>query len=1047
MRLYYIVLAALLLVPGLTSAEPVAQVFVLHSYSQEYPWTQSQHNGFMQALADDPLGKVTVSTEYLDTKRRSYDETYANDLARHLRLKYSGYKPSAIYVTDDNALLFARDHLSGIFPGVPVFFSGINDYDVLGTLDPARFTGVFELKEVAPNLRWLLSVDKNANDLVFVGDGSNTYQAVEIEARKEMAPSGLRASFISETRLDRALERLRSLPGKYLFLTTVGGMTDADGQVLPLRDIIRSFAKTGHLVVSMEDGYVMEGVLGGWVTSGRNQGAGAARSLLAYLHGKPVSGIPPILKSPNAMIFDEGALQKNGISMPTSLRDHAVLLNPLATFYEKNHYVILGVLEGLAAVLFLVVTGALVVLSRRNRELRVARSIAEQAESIQREALDRIQKIASRVPGVVFQYRLRADGSSCFPFASEAIREIYRVTPGEVQEDAAKVFSIIHPDDSAGLTASIQQSALELSPWKYEYRVKFGDGCVRVLFGNAVPQREDDGSVLWHGFITDITAQKEAEKELLETNRHLEKAIARAKELTVQADAANLAKSAFLAAMSHEIRTPLNGILGSTEILSRSELKEDQNELIQMILTSGDHLLSTINDILDFSKIEAGQIELEEVDFPLIGEVEKVLDVVTPAARKRGVELAFIPEPGIPAVVRGDVTRLRQVLVNLVGNAIKFTERGSVTVHCEKFSPGRICFKVRDTGIGIPAEKLPLLFEPFTQADNSTTRRFGGTGLGLAISQRLVQIMGGELRVESKPGTGSCFSFDLPIPAGDSKTPSRGWETELEVDLSGFKALVIDDAEVNLRLVHHAFAAAGGTTILADSFDAGLKLLRLHPEIDLILLDRFLPDIRGEEAVHEIRRCREVCPPVILLASDIQSLDRGRFAAVLQKPLKVQTLVSICKSVLSSTSKPVRFSNPSPENQCPENPTRVLLADDNEVNRKIALLLLKALGVSDITLAFNGNEAVEQWKRGSFDIVFMDCQMPGMDGRQATRLIREHEKRIGENRHQIIIGLSAGAMSEDRQTALAAGMDDYLIKPIKRRDLGRSLDKWAKRTE
>lgn len=273
---------------------------------------------------------------------------------------------------------------------------------VLGTLDPARFTGVFELKEVAPNLKWLLAVDRAANDLVFVGDGSNTYQAVETEARKELASTGLRATFVSETRLDRAMERLRGLPGKYLFLTTVGGMTDADGHVLLLRDIIRSFAQTGRIVVSMEDGYVMEGVLGGWVTSGHNQGAEAARLLLAYLHGRPVSGLPPVLKSPNALVFDDLVLQKSGITLPAEIRAQEVLLNPRVNFYERNHLLVIGTLEGLAAALFLIVSGGVVVLSRRNRELSIARSGAEHAELVQREALDRLQKIAGHVPGVVF---------------------------------------------------------------------------------------------------------------------------------------------------------------------------------------------------------------------------------------------------------------------------------------------------------------------------------------------------------------------------------------------------------------------------------------------------------------------------------------------------------------------------------------------------------------------------------------------------------------------------------------------------------------------
>jgi hypothetical protein len=349
-------LALCLFVPGMLYAVHTNQIFILHSYSQEYPWTQGQHEGFIRTLAADTPVESLVSTEYLDTKRRAYDETYARELARHLRLKYADYQPSAIYVTDDNALLFARDHLSRVFPGVPVFFSGVNDYDVRSSLDPGLFTGVFERKEVAPNIEWLLRMDKDANDLVFIGDGSNTYQAIESELRSELAPYRMRVTFVAEKRLDRVLARLNNLPGKYIFLTTLGGMTDERGQVLHLRDIMKSLALTGRIVISMEDAYIIEGVLGGYVTSGEKQGMNAARLFLAYRHGKSMVDLPPILKSPNALIFDDRVLQQHGIDLPENLRSQAVLLNPRLGFYEHYRSLILGTLISLAALLFLVVT-------------------------------------------------------------------------------------------------------------------------------------------------------------------------------------------------------------------------------------------------------------------------------------------------------------------------------------------------------------------------------------------------------------------------------------------------------------------------------------------------------------------------------------------------------------------------------------------------------------------------------------------------------------------------------------------------------------------
>ncbi|MEI6035960.1 MAG: histidine kinase dimerization/phospho-acceptor domain-containing protein, partial [Verrucomicrobiae bacterium] len=369
-----ILFALLLLAAGALSAAPTTSILVVHSYSQHYPWTQSQDEGFMEALEADAGGNASVCTEYLDTKRRRYDETYANEFAGYLAMKYAGYHPAAIYVTDDDSLLFARDHLASVFPGTPVFFSGVNNYDALKTLDSSLVTGVFELKEVVPNIDWLRSFDKDANDLIFVGDGSSTYVPIEKEAKKVLGALGLRATFIAEKRLDTALEKLRTLPGKYVILTTVGGMADENGQVLPLPEIVKGIAGAGRIVISMEDSYVMEGVLGGWVTSGHEHGRKAARLLLDNLHGTPVASLPPVLKSPNVFLFDDRALEKDRIILPANVRDQAVLLNPRLSFYELNRGLILGCLVGLATALVLFVSWTIIVLSRKNRALTVSQS-------------------------------------------------------------------------------------------------------------------------------------------------------------------------------------------------------------------------------------------------------------------------------------------------------------------------------------------------------------------------------------------------------------------------------------------------------------------------------------------------------------------------------------------------------------------------------------------------------------------------------------------------------------------------------------------------
>jgi len=671
----------------------------------------------------------------------------------------------------------------------------------------------------------------------------------------------------------------------------------------------------------------------------------------------------------------------------------------------------------------------------------------KQAEAIQHEALTRLQKIASRVPGLVYQFRRRRDGSSCFPFASEGIREIYRLSPEEVREDASKVFARLHPDDLAGVSATIAASALDLSLWQHEFRVRFDDGVIRTLYGSATPQREEDGAVLWHGFIAyiterkqadermrlktalleaqvnatldgilvvdgagkriltnqriyelfdvpaailaddddsallqhvvgltkqpaqfldkvmflyehrdeisrdeielksgmvldrysapffavdgencgriwtfhDITERKQAEAALLETNCQLEAATSRANQLAANAELANIAKSDFLANMSHEIRTPMNGVIGMTSLLLDTALTEEQYRYAQAVQASGEALLSLVNDILDFSKIEAGKLELERLDFSLATVLDEVSDVLALPAQRKGLEFTCGIVPNAPCCLHGDPNRLRQVLLNLAGNAIKFTRHGEVAVRASLVSASAtvvvLRFTVRDTGIGIPVDKQALLFGKFSQVDASTTRHYGGTGLGLAISKQLVQLMGGEIGVVSDAGRGAefwftaCFGPCAPLPTA----------------------------------AHH----------------------RREP---------------------------------------------GSLAAAPR----------------------------SPRRQWPG--CRILLAEDNLINQKVALGYMAAMGLQ-VDVVATGVEAIQALASVAYDLVLMDIQMPEMDGLEATRLIRGAQS--GVLHPQVpIVAMTASAMLGDQETCLAAGMNDYISKPINPTSLAIVLDRW-----
>lgn len=466
---------------------------------------------------------------------------------------------------------------------------------------------------------------------------------------------------------------------------------------------------------------------------------------------------------------------------------------------------------------------------------------------------------------------------------------------------------LCHPDDLIRSNAMLEKVfSREVEYYDCECRMlhKRGDWIWVRDRGKVTAWSPGGKPVRMSGTHSDITPRKRQEEELQ-----------RAKQA---ADAANKAKSAFLAIMSHEIRTPLNGIIGATELLGATELTEKQAEFVEMTLTSGHALLSTINDILDYSKIESAQIEIEDTEFRLDQLVEGVIDVVTPAARKQGIGLALKTDSTVPASVHGDPMRLRQVLTNLAGNAVKFTEQGRVEISVASRPDGRIHFSVRDTGIGIPANRIADLFSPFTQADVSTSRKYGGTGLGLAISKTLVTLMGGDLVVQSRLGEGSEFSFEIPLrPAGKSGSDE-------------------------------------------------------------------------EPAERNASPKKQSAPP------QLEPLD-----------------------------------------------LHVLLVEDNRLNKVITENFLRSLGISRLSFAEDGLEALESLRESPFDLIFMDCQMPRMDGYQTTRSIRELEQSGELAGRRKIVGLSAAAIRGDRERAMEAGMDDYLTKPLRKKELADCIRRWA----
>lgn len=663
----------------------------------------------------------------------------------------------------------------------------------------------------------------------------------------------------------------------------------------------------------------------------------------------------------------------------------------------------------------------------RSFELMADR-VEERENCIRQLESARFQTLVKNIPGVTFRYA--DDLNKTMDFVSKPIEELTGYPPESFIGDSELDYhDIVLPEDVEAREQSIREAVKTGQPWEIEYRIRRKDGSQRWVYECGRAIKEEDGKVWLDGIMLDHTSRKEMEDELLTARE--------------DADAANTAKSVFLANMSHEIRTPMNAVIGLSHLALQTELSSRQRDYLTKIQGAANNLLGIINDILDFSKIEAGKLEIEEIDFRVDQVLENVSSILAPKSSEKGLELLITRDSDIPPVLVGDPLRLGQILINLAGNAIKFTEKGEVMIRVDSEGEERLRFTIKDTGIGMTEEQVGRLFQSFSQADTSTTRRYGGTGLGLAICKRLVEMMGGEIQVESEPGRGSTFSFTVAVkPSANEFTRSFQPGPELR----GMRVLLVDDNATARQVLEELMEAFSFRCHSVSSGKEALQELESAAEDDpysLVLMDWRMPGMDGLETSRLIRESK-VCSPRIIMVTSYgreevrMQADKAGLDGFLMKPVTPSLLFDSIMSATGTLShgepakaevaKVPRFGG-----------ARVLVAEDNEINQQVARELLTQVEL-DVTVVSNGREALQAVESGEFQLILMDVDMPVMDGIAATKELRANGCELP------ILAMTAHAMAEAKERTLEAGMNAHITKPINPKRLYQTLQLFLEST-
>ncbi|HEY9050875.1 MAG TPA: ABC transporter substrate binding protein [Gammaproteobacteria bacterium] len=901
-----LLLSISLLSPFTYASSPV-QIFILHSYSQEYPWTKTQHNAFTGTLRANSIDTSLISTEYLDTKRKKYDDVYGSGFYSYLQDKYADYEPDIIYVTDDNALMFALDYLNKIFKNTPVIFSGVNNYAMLNQLDPSRVTGVFEKKEVSPNLKFLQQIDPELENILLVGDASNTYQAIEKEIKTELKQyPKITASFSAHNHINELTNALSQYRDKYVFLTTLGGVTDAEGQILTLEKTISIISQTGnHVILSMEDAYLYPGVLGGYVTSGKSQGRTAARLALDILNGKNTSQIPIITQSPNEYIFDYRELTKNSISLPESMAFTATILHEPLSFYERNRAFIMGSIISLVILLIISMAIFLIMLSRKNLKIQAAADTreqlvkrinehAKQLESEQRK-LNQAQAIAH-----IGNYTWEIDRN--ITTWSDELFHITGHSPKTFTPSYDSYVSCIHPEDRAKFKTLTEKVMKEQGHYSSEYRIQQSNGEIRYVLEEGEVLLDELGNMTsLVGVIHDITERKVAETE----QERLQRELAQARKME--------ALGKLTGGIAHDFNNMLAIIIGYTDLAMdrfRDTLEPGMLAYLQNIEQASYRARDLVSKMMVFSR--SGKSESTALHLDLaVKDIIEMLRSIIPSS----IKIDLICEDNLPKIVM-DPVQLQQIMMNLCINA-KDAMNGKGTLNislgwhrninnecaaCHKHIKGNwIDLTVSDTGSGMAPEVVERIFEPFF-----TTKEVGlGTGMGLSILHAIVDNHHGHILIETELSRGTSFHLLFPPDLHGSENniaESEGAYVSKHHG-QGESILIVDD-EVALTdlladlLNNHGYKC----TVYNRSMEA-LAHFESQPEsIDLVITDQTMPELTGMEMITLMRQLRPECPVILMTgyseAVDKQRADKMGIDSFIDKPINnTQLLEFVYESI------------------------------------------------------------------------------------------------------------------------------------------------------